>query len=201
MISTLISDMGKVILHFDNHIFFKKMASFCSFSAEKIAEMSRSHFDLVESFDTGKIGPEEFYSQIVGRLIARIDFNHFFAIYNDVFSLHLPVLETMKKLKGKYRLVLLSNTDIQRFSFIKKKFPQILIFDDYVLSYEVGFMKPDPRIYQEALGRSNSEATECVFIDDIEENIRAAEALGIKTIHFEPGTDLERALREKGLSF
>jgi len=200
MIHSVISDLGQVILFFDNHIFFKKMATFCPFSEEKIAELARAHFDLVQSFDTGKIKPEEFYSGIVNRFKAQIDFDHFFAIYNDVFSLNEPVLKIMKRLKKNYRLFLLSNTDVQRFGFIKKKFPEILIFDDYILSYEVGFMKPHPQIYREALARAKSEAEECLFIDDIEENIKAAQELGIETIHFKSGSNLGRALLEKGLS-
>jgi FMN phosphatase YigB (HAD superfamily) len=96
---------------------------------------------------------------------------------------------------------LLSNTDTMRFGFIKRKFPEILIFDEYVLSFEVGFMKPHPQIYKEALERAGFRAKECVFIDDREENIEGAAKLGINGIHMGPQTDLEVILKEKGLSF
>ena len=86
-----------------------------------------------------------------------------------------------------------------RFGFVKKKFPEILIFDEYVLSYEVGFMKPHPQIFKEALRKARAEAEECVFIDDIEGNIEAALSLGINTILFGPKTDLEAELQKKGL--
>ena len=76
-----------------------------------------------------------------------------------------------------------------------------MIFDDYVLSYEVGVMKPHARIYDEALKKAGVEAEECVFIDDIEENIQAAQKLGIKGILMTPQTDLEAALQEMNLSF
>ena len=88
-----------------------------------------------------------------------------------------------------------------RFGFIKKKFPEIMIFDEYILSYEVGAMKPHPRIYEDALAKAGVEANECVFIDDIEVNIETAQKLGIDIIHMTPHTDLEAVLREKGLSF
>ena len=120
MIRSVISDVGKVIIFFDNRIFFRKMAEFCSYSAEEIAEMVHLHFDLIRSFDSGSVSPEEFYNRVIKILNADIELEDFFPIYNDIFSLNLPVLNTLKRLKPKYRLLLFSNTDVIRFGFIKK---------------------------------------------------------------------------------
>lgn len=57
------------------------------------------------------------------------------------------------------------------------------LFDAVVISAEVGMRKPDERIFRHALDLLGLDAAECVFIDDIEHNIRAAEALGIRGIH------------------
>lgn len=201
MIRCVISDLGRVIIHFDNAIFFEKIANYSPLSKEEIAELASTRSSPRTAFDRGEITAEEFYNQATRILMAKIDFNNFFSIYNDVFSLNPTVLEILKKLKGRYRLVLLSNTDVMRFGFVKRKFPEIMIFDAYVLSYEVGVMKPHPRIYDEALKKAGVEANECVFIDDIEENIKAAQELGIKAILMTPQTDLEAALQEMNLSF
>jgi HAD superfamily hydrolase (TIGR01509 family) len=197
----VISDLGKVIIFFDNNIFFEKIADYSPHSKEEIRELAVAHFELVEFFDKGEITPQDFHAQVIQKLEARIDYDTFFSIYNNVFSLNPPVLQIMKRLKGNYRLVLLSNTDTMRFGFVKKKFPGILIFDEYVLSFEVGFMKPHPQIYKEALKKAGFPARECVFIDDREENIEAAAKLGIKGIHLGPQTHLESVLKEAGLSF
>jgi putative hydrolase of the HAD superfamily len=200
-IRCVISDLGKVIIFFDNNIFFAKMTDYCPFSKEEIQELAFTHMDLVKSFDCGRITPLEFFNQVVQNLKASIDYDTFYSIYNDVFSLIPPVLEIMGRLKGNYRLVLLSNTDVMRYDFIKRKFPEIQIFDEYVLSYEVGFMKPHPQIYRQALKKAEAGAEECVFIDDREENIETAVKLGINVIHLKPQTNLESALREMDLSF
>ncbi len=201
MIRCVISDLGKVIIFFDNNIFFEKIANFSPFLKNEIRELTSAHFDLIESFDKGDLTPKEFYNQAIRKLEARIDYNKFYSIYNDVFSLNPPVLQIMKRLKRNYRLVLLSNTDVMRFSFVKNKFPEIMIFDEYVLSYEVGFMKPHPQIYKEALKRAAVKPKECIFIDDLEGNIEAAAKLGINGIHLGPLTDLEAILKEMRLSF
>jgi putative hydrolase of the HAD superfamily len=195
------SDLGRVIIHFDNAIFFEKIASYSPYSKGEIAEMASTQSSSRRVFDMGEITPEEFYEQVTTKLEAKIDYNNFYSLYNDVFSLNPPVLEILKKVKKNYKLILLSNTDVMRFGFIKKKFPEIMIFDEYVLSYEVGAMKPHLRIYEDALTKAGVEANECIFIDDIEVNIETAQKLGIDIIHMTPHTDLEAVLREKGLSF
>ncbi|GAA2851810.1 hypothetical protein GCM10020220_046410 [Nonomuraea rubra] len=57
------------------------------------------------------------------------------------------------------------------------------VFDAVVISGEVGMRKPEPRIYQHALGMIGLDGAQCVFIDDIEANIVAARELGIAGIH------------------
>lgn len=200
MICCVISDLGRVIIHFDNFIYYEKMADFSPFSTEKIAELASAHSSPRRAFDKGEITPEEFHDQVTAQLEAKIDYDDFYSIYNDVFSLNPPVLDILKRLKKNNRLILLSNTDVMRFGFIKKRFPEILIFNAYVLSYEVGEMKPHPRIYEESLKSAGVEARECVFIDDMQENVEAAQKFGIQSILMTPQTNLEDSLREKGLS-
>jgi putative hydrolase of the HAD superfamily len=201
MIRAVISDLGKVILWFDNSIFYHKMAAHCPHSVEEIREIVHQSAEFIGLFDTAKITPREFYSRAVAKLGARVSNDDFFAAYRDVFSLNQPALDVLKEMRGKYRLVLLSNTDVVRFGFVKSNFPEILIFDDYVLSFEVGYMKPHPEIYRQALRKAGFEATEAVFIDDMEENIKGAEALGLKGLLYKPSTDLGKELRDFGLSF
>jgi putative hydrolase of the HAD superfamily len=57
------------------------------------------------------------------------------------------------------------------------------LFDCVVISSEVGMRKPDERIFEHALGLLGLRPDECVFIDDIEHNIRAAEAMGMIGLH------------------
>lgn len=201
MIQTVISDLGRVLIFFDNSIFFKKMANFCPFKEEEIRELAFKKLKLISAFDKGELTPKEFYGRVIKTLEATIDFDDFYSIYNDVFWLNPPALELMKKLREHYKLVMLSNTDVMRFGFIREKFPEIMFFDEYVLSFEVGSMKPQPHIFRVTLERARSKAEECVFIDDIRENIESAEKLGIRGILYEPQVELDILLRKAGLSY
>ena len=79
---------------------------------------------------------------------ADIPYGDFYEIYNDIFSLNPPVVDVLARVKAAgYKTLLLSNTDPERFGFVRRRFPEILFFDDYVLSYELKLLKPDPAIY------------------------------------------------------
>lgn len=201
MIKCIISDMGNVFISFDNDIFFKKIANNTSLSQSDMAGLVSENFEILRSFDKGEISPTEFFNKAVRIFKSDFDYNRFFKAYNDIFDLRTKELQILKKLKENYRVILLSNTDEMRYGFIKKNFPGMLIFDAYILSYLEGCMKPDPQIYKAALEKTEAQADECLFIDDRVENIDAANALGINTIHFIERADLAAELRKFHLVF
>lgn len=199
MIDTVISDMGKVVLHFDNRLFFQKMTRTTKQTEDEIRAATHANVTLVKSFDMGKITPREFYRRALAKLEAEVSYEDFFAAYCDVFAVNPAALAVLAKLRPKYRLVLLSNTDVVRFSYIKKKFPELMIFDEYVLSFDYGLMKPDPRVYLTALELAASRPENAVFIDDIQANIEGARKVGIAGILFTAETDLEARLEKLGV--
>ena len=67
------------------------------------------------------------------------------------------------------------------------------LFDAFVESWVEGVRKPDPAIYRRTLERLGRSADECVFLDDIGQNLRTARELGLATIKV---TDPEEALAE-----
>lgn len=58
------------------------------------------------------------------------------------------------------------------------------LFDDVVISAEVGLHKPQPKIYVLAAERLEVKAAECIFVDDLRENCQGAEAAGMTAIRF-----------------
>lgn len=77
--------------------------------------------------------------------------------------------------------------------------------DDYVLSFEVGAAKPDPRIFQTALSRLGVDAGETLMVGDSQENDGAARLLGCAFALVDPlpvadrPTGLFDALRRHGI--
>jgi putative hydrolase of the HAD superfamily len=73
-------------------------------------------------------------------------------------------------------------------------FPEL--FDAVVISAEVGMRKPEPGIFRLAAELLELEPAECVFIDDIEENIRAAESVGLVGVHHRDAAETTARVRE-----
>ncbi len=200
MICSIISDLGKVLILFDNAIFYRKISEYTPHSLKDIAARVNVHSRIAQAFETGRISSRQFYTAACQALDADVGYAEFFAMYNDVFTLNPPIIEILDRCKSFCRMVLLSNTDGERFGFIRQHFPEVFFFDAYVLSFEVGSCKPEPRIYEAALEKAQAVPQECVFIDDLPENISAAQALGIQTILFQEQTDLEKELFDLGIS-
>jgi len=202
MIRTVISDLGRVVLWFDNNIFLRKLAGRAGIPFEEAKEAVHANLELVHLFDGGGLTPAEFRDRVLRAVGGSVDEEFFWKAYNDIFWPNGPVLEVLRRVKrAGYKTVLLSNTDPERFSFVRRHFPEILFFDVYALSYELKLLKPDPAIYIEAARRAGSPLAECIFIDDMEENVKAAVGAGLQGIHYRPETDLEAELNKLGLIF
>jgi putative hydrolase of the HAD superfamily len=93
------------------------------------------------------------------------------------------MLEFIADLKKSYKIGMLSNISGD---WLAELFTpeQVTLFDALALSYETGFAKPDPRAYESIMERLDFRPQECVYIDDQQSFVQAANALGMQTIHF-----------------
>lgn len=203
MITTVIFDMGKVLVWFDNAIFFRKLAALAGIPEDRVREAAHVKLKLVQSFDRGDVSPAEFKERVCSALGLSLSYNEFYEIFNDVFSLMPENAAILRRLKAAgFKTILLSNTDPERYGFLRRAFPELQVFDATVLSFDVKLLKPEPDIYREAVRRAGAAPEECVFIDDMAVNIEASRALGIPSIHYTRGTtDLEAELNRLGLVF
>jgi 2-haloacid dehalogenase len=122
--------------------------------------------------------------------------------YHDhwIDSVGGPVAGTIRILlqlkQAGYALYGLSNWSAETFPYARQKYDFFDLFDDMVISGEVGHVKPDPEIFHILLSKINRPAKECLFIDDSLPNIHQAQRMGFGTIHFQSPEQLETALHE-----
>jgi 2-haloacid dehalogenase len=116
---------------------------------------------------------------------------------DSIGSAYSGTIEILKKLKqAGYPLYGLSNWSAETFPFAREKYDFFDLFDDFVISGDVGHVKPDPEIFQIILEKIGRSAHECLFIDDALINIDQAQKMGFATIHFQSSEQLETSLRE-----
>jgi len=115
-----------------------------------------------------------------------------------------PIGETvtlLRALRGAYRLGVLSNADRTLRERLGHGLKILDLFDDVVCSAEVGCAKPDPAIYALACQRLGLPASACVFVDDLEANVMAATAAGMRGLLYrvDRGDDLRALLAGVGV--
>lgn len=182
MIKNVVFDIGNVILNFD---YMKVISEY----TDSIEEQKFILDNIINSpewlgyslIDTGFITKEEAI-QIVQDRTNHVNDNlihDFWNSYNNYAFVDKNVLDLIKQLKKKdYKIYLLSN--INEYTFNKVKDSNLFnIVDGYVLSYKVHQVKPYVSIYKTLINKYNLKVSECLFIDDNENNINTANMLGM----------------------
>ena len=129
-------------------------------------------------------------------------YSHLIKAYHDhwIDSVGEPVAGTISILKqlkrAGYALYGLSNWSAETFPYAREKYDFFNLFDDMVISGEVGHVKPDPKIFQILLDKIGRPANECLFIDDSLPNIHQAQQMGLGAIHFQSPEQLASALHD-----
>jgi FMN phosphatase YigB (HAD superfamily) len=202
LIEVIFFDLGNVILPFNHFQIAEKLLPFVQKKDFQDPRKIFSYiFDLKEGainpFDAGKLSPEEFFQSLKESLQLSISFEEFTPIWNEIFVENPEVSEIIRSLKGKWRLGLLSNTDPLHFNYIVSTFPIVSILEKWILSYEVGFKKPDLRIFQKAIEWASVPPESILFIDDTKAHVEATISLGMQGIHFVSADQLRKELYVK----
>lgn len=117
-------------------------------------------------------------------------------------NLNVPVegtMEIVKKLKGKYHLILLSDHVKEWMEFILEENKELDIFEKKYFSYTYGKLKEEKESFEYVLEHESIQPEETIFIDDNEVNIKMAKEVGIDGILFENAEQLERELESRGV--
>ena len=99
---------------------------------------------------------------------------------------------------GGFKTAILSNMPTDMADHVREKFPWLADFDHHIFSAEVRSAKPEPAIYRHAIEALGVAPPEALFIDDREENLAGARAMGIRGILYRSVAQLREDLRAIG---
>ncbi len=105
------------------------------------------------------------------------------------------LIQFIRNLRPAYKTGLLSNAWPDLRDKMENVWHIADAFDEIVISAEIGLVKPDSRIYEHILERMNIQPEEAIFVDDFQENVAGAHAVGMQTIHFQNPTQTMQELR------
>ena len=180
-----IFDLGNVIVDID---FNRVLGTWSDLGRVPLATLQQ-RFHMGEPFslhERGEITDEQFAAKMCEQLDIALSFEQFATGWQAVFiGVRPKVIAIMHKLREQGdRVVILSNTNHLHCEFWPTEYPEVTQAADKIyLSYKMGVRKPEPVIFQRLLNEEDASVQDAIFFDDNLENVEAARALGIHSIH------------------
>ncbi len=194
----VVFDIGNVLLRWDRRNLYRKVFDddqrMERFLATALAMDFVSHTDAVPDFAAAVAARAESFPEFAKEL--RMFHERWIETLGEPIEENVALLRRLRA-AGK-PVYALSNFAHETFALAERKHDFLSEFDDRVISGHVGFVKPDPGIYEILFKRAGRAPSELLFVDDSLPNVRASEALGMPAIHFGPGVHLEKELVARG---
>jgi glucose-1-phosphatase len=194
MIKNIIFDLGNVLISFRPAEFLEKIKYPEILRTTIIADIFGSREWAM--LDNGDINTRQAIESISRKSsLRKEEIEHVFNLRKKLMfplDLNVKLLPGLKK-QG-FKIYYLSNFPIDIFEEIKSGYFFFKHFDGGVISSEVKFSKPDRRIYEIIIEKYSLNPGECLFIDDLETNVRSAESTGMKGLFTAGSLEISKIL-------
>lgn len=160
---------------------------------------SAAFFEICHRSDCGELSREAFYREVAvltGKTPAQVK-----AGIEALFIIDTALIEDVRRLHRHYRTAILSNATNEWVDETLQRYRMTGLFDEIVLSAQVGLVKPEPEIFALTLRHLAVESTEAIFIDDREANVAAARDFGMEAVLFVDREQLRQQLTRLNIQF
>ena len=195
----VIFDLGKVLLDFDYALVVGRLAEAGTVSQAQVRQ-TLLESSLLLDYESGRMDSLAFYARLRAVLGIDLDYAGFREQFGDIFTPIPEMIGAHAAVRARgFPTYVFSNTNEIAVTHIRERYPFFAEFDGYVLSYEVGAMKPSETIYRSMEQQAGGAAGDLFYLDDRPENVEAAWARGWRGhVHTAVESSLN-ALRQAGL--
>lgn len=179
---TILFDIGNVLLFFD---FNRALTKLGIDTKSPPTELIEDFFTLRDRVETGELRGDAFLEEVATLTKFTDGIDALRSAYCDIFTPNEKMWETMRSIAGSAQTVLFSNTSDVHMKFIRQRYPDFALFDNAVLSFEVGASKPRSPMYQDAIDRVGADPKETFYIDDLLANISTGEDFEFTCHHYQ----------------
>jgi putative hydrolase of the HAD superfamily len=195
-IHNLVFDFGGVIYQID----FERQKR--AFLEEKIVGFEKlysqaSQNSLFCDLETGRISDHDFRDKVTGLIGKNICPCKIDELWNSILvDYYYDKISLLQKLRPRYRLFLLSNTNAIHYNFYSAQFIKKFgysfenLFDKSYWSFKIGMRKPDREIFVKLISDNGFTRENALFIDDTIQNTESAEGYGLTSHFLSPGENL-----------
>ena len=199
LIRTLLIDLGNVLVFFSHERMCAQIAEVCGAPLADLEQILLEQH-LQRRFERGEVSEDEFRAALEAEFRRSLDPEALKRAAADIFTLNEPMVPLLDRWKRDgYRLVLLSNTCVTHYEWVRERFDVLDRFDHCVLSYQVGAVKPEAAIFQDALAAIDCPPEECFYTDDIEDYVARSRSFGLRAEVFRDVPTLTSQLEKLGV--
>jgi len=199
VVDAVIFDLGGVLIEVDFAKTNVAISRAVRLAPAEIARRLVTHPALIE-FECGRLTVEAFHRQVENILECSMTFDAFHGAWNGIFNDEIAEnIEVLRTLRRKYKVGILSNTNLPHFEHLKQRMNVLNELDHLYASHEIGCRKPDAESYRHVLNKMKIEPERAVFIDDLPANLEGAQKVGMRTIHASGPGAVKAGLKEMGL--
>lgn len=200
MLKTIFFDLGNVLIFFSHPKMHQQLAECTGLSTDAIRKVLLDE-KIQDYYESGQIDTAHVYQVFKSKALKSFALQDFLNAASNIFNPNTALYPLIEQLKEKgLRLMVLSNISECHFDHVQAHYPILKVFDDHVLSYKVGAMKPSERIYRYALSKAECDLKHCFYIDDISEFVEGAKKLGLDSEIYTGVPALKSALAARGLT-
>ncbi len=177
----ILFDLGRVLVDYDHQATVAAIVDQSTADLAAVEQLMRTH---ATALGIGDLSAEEFYELLVREGGFEGDFATFIERYATGIQRNEAALAYAVALQQRpdVTVAVISNTNDAHVRWLDEQVPELIQLDLVIMSNEVALHKPDPAIFELALELLNVLPGQAIFIDDIAENVAAAQALGLAGI-------------------
>jgi putative hydrolase of the HAD superfamily len=173
---TFLFDIGRVLLDFD---FESSLARLFPHDTPDSAQRLERLLARKDELESGAIDVDTYTNWALEVLEIEATAAEFHHAWRNIFTPNEPMWQRVRQLAAAdHRLILFSNINGIHSPWIYEEFPEFALFHGAVMSYQTGFIKPQPEIYQYAVATHGLVPEETLYIDDLPQNIAAGREFG-----------------------
>jgi putative hydrolase of the HAD superfamily len=194
----ILFDLGGVLLEFDG------ISPLVDLSGRSLDRQAATKVWLtspsIRRFETGQCSPDEFATDFVSELGFSIEPKEFLTQFVSWERGPMEgAIELLESLRRGHRLACLSNNNELHWQVVRDKFGLEPLFHRCYLSYQIGLMKPDRRIYEHVLADQQVEPDRVLFLDDNPDCVQGAIEVGISAHQVRGVGEVREVLRSLGV--
>ena len=206
MVENIIFDLGNVIIDLDIERTWLHLKHWLGDDYELNLKNIRPDNDIFIQFEIGRISEEDFFETLRSLVAAPLSIRHLKEAWNAML-LQIPPqrFEMLSRLKEKYNVYLLSNTNKTHLDWVDGYLKTVYgfsiqdfgerFFHKSYYSHLIHLRKPNDNIYEFVLQDAGIKAENTLFIDDNAHNIEGAKRVGLQTILHPVGGEIVETMK------